>query len=796
MKFVNLLPNTLALLFFFFNATAQQNYSISAKVTDAKHQPLPVTARVLSATDSSLISGSLFEDGNIYIDQIHHQKILLKLTLLSFTDTIIAVENQGQTAIDLGTIVMKEQNQQLDEVRITSQAPLIRHGKNGSIEIQVPGTLLAGSSTVVELLERSPGLSVTDGRIMFIGKGEAIVFLNGRPITPEQLSAIAVNQILKVEILANPSSKYDAEGKAVVNIITKVQTDQGLLGSVTQQYSHTDFAGGESNTLFDLNYMKNKFSLAGNFGMLSGNNREILYTTRTRSDAADYLRSELTTDWKRKYDNFTNMGLGIQYDVNQRTNFSLSYKGNFDHLGGSQDSRNGMKTLSDNNIYTSYIHKNENRNNHSLILNFNQTLDSAGSAIFFGSQYTRYQTATNDLINENNFVSDSNITKLIKNEVSQDIAISSTQADYTKVFNSGRKLEAGLKFSYATNSSGTDFLVGQENQFIPDDELSSKFRYTELLPAAYLNYNATVGKNISLAIGVRGELTHYRLNTTAGKGQFISSSYLNIFPNLLLSKTISDQFKIRASYVSKISRPRYQALNPFVIYQDPFTTIEGNPNLKPEKIHAFEIGANYNQFDFRAGFNYTLDPLSAAALRGTKPNSYVLKGINLQKDYTWIASASYALNLNWWNTINTATLTYSKSIDNQYDFEFVKPKPQIYVYSSNTFNVHNLFKIQLLAWYLGDRYYGLYYNKSRATITLGIEKNLLKNALTLRFTANDIFHQTNSAGTYSVGQTDIYFDRTYSTNYFRLAATMRLGKAVKVRFSNKGTGESENSRAR
>lgn len=795
MKFVKLL-STIALSFSFFGAAAQQSYSITAKITDTKHQPLPVTARILSAKDSSMISGSIFDDGSVYVTQILQPKILLQLSIISFKDTILVIDNKGLPLIDLGVIIMKEQNQQLDEVRITGHPPLVSHGKNGSIEIQVPGTLLAGSSTVMELLERSPGLSVADGRITFIGKGEAILFLNGRPITTEQLSAIAVNQILKVEILANPSSKYDAEGKAVINIITKINIEQGLSVSATQQYSYTDFAGGESNTLLDANYMKNKVSLAGNFGFLSGKSREVLYTTRTRPASNDYLRSELTTDWKRKFDN-ANLGLGLQYDINDHSNFSLSYKGNFDDLGGSQASKNALKTRSENSLYKSIIDKNEDRKNHSLSLNYNNTLDTAGSNIFVGSQFTHYQTSTNDLIHEDNFVGDNNVMKLIKNEVAQNITISSSQADYTKVFKVDRKLEAGIKFSHAENVSQTDFMTSDlKNDFQPDTSLSSKFRYTELLPAAYVNYNATIAKSISFTIGVRGEWTHYRLNTSAGNGQVNESSYLNLFPNLLLSKTISEHLKIRASFVSKISRPRYQALNPFVIYQDPFTTIEGNPNLKPEKIQAFELGANYGVLDFRAGFNYTLDPISGAALRGSKPNSYVLKAINLQKDYTWLASVSNSFNLNWWNSTNTATLTYSKSVDNQYDFAFVKPKPQIYLYSSNTFNVHNLFKIQMLAWYLGDRYYGLYYNRSRATVTLGVEKSFLKNTLTVRFTANDIFHQTNTAGTYSVGQTDILFDRTFSTNYFRLAATLRLGRLTKARFNNKVSGESENSRAR
>ncbi|WP_254412543.1 outer membrane beta-barrel family protein [Dyadobacter diqingensis] len=797
MKFLSTLLSTGVFMLFAFIAPAQKTYTISAKVVSIQAEPLPITARLLSPTDSSMIQGSLFENGLVSFSNITRPKVLLKLSALSFSDTLILVENNSEPHIDLGTIVMKEDNLILNEVSVKGQAPLVRHGKNGSLEISVSGTLLAASSSVIEILERSPNLSVNDGRITFLGRGEAIIFLNGRPITLEQLSAIPVSQILKLEILSNPSSKYDAEGKAVINIITKTNAGDGVRGTVTQQFSHSRFGGNETNSLADLNYVKNKLSLAGNYGLLSGNNREVLHTIRTRPAAADYLNSDLTTDWKRKYDNYSNLGLGVQYNINPSNNLSLDYKGNFDHLGGSQDSKNALLTQSDESLYNSHIAKNEKRKNHSLTLNYNGSLDSLGSSIFVGSQYTRYRTGIDDMITENNLVNGDSLSQMLKNNVAHFINISSTQTDYTKFLKNGTKMEAGLKFSYAGTSSETRFFAGTpEHGFEPDDDLSSNFRYTELLPAAYITYSGVSRNGIDYTVGMRGEWTKYRLNTSVGNDQFIKASYFNVFPNLLLSKTISNELKLRASYVSKITRPRYQALNPFVIYQDPFTTIEGNPNLIPEKIHAFEIGVNYKQFDLRAGYNYTIDPLSAAALRGSKPNSYVLKGINLEKDYTWTSSLSYIFNLSWWNSTNTATVNYSRSTDNHYDFVFVKPRPQVYLYTSNTFNIRDLFKIQVLAWYLGDRYYGLYYNKSRSTVTVGIEKSFIKNALVVRFTANDIFHQTNASGTYSVGQTDIFFNRSFSTNYFRLGLTFRFGKPGKTSYTNKSTADSENSRAR
>ena len=146
-----------------------------------------------------------------------------------------------------------------------------------------------------------------------------------------------------------------------------------------------------------------------------------------------------------------------------------------------------------------------------------------------------------------------------------------------------------------------------------DDELSSDFEYNEKIAAAYFNYIGTLNEKVNFSLGVRAEKTSYDLFTNANGIQKFDKSYSNFFPNALLNFNLSDDWKAHFSYVSRITRPRYQALNPYVIYQDPFTTIEGNPNLLPEKTHAFEIGTMYKKFDFKVGYTYKIDPISAAA---------------------------------------------------------------------------------------------------------------------------------------------------------------------------------------
>ncbi len=787
-----------SILFLFTQtAIAQSRYSIAGNVVDANQQQVAVYARLLALPDSALLQGAPFEEGRIAFTGIDRETVALRLSSIGLSDTLIVIRRNNRTQIDLGTILLREHIQALADVTVRGQAPLVRQGANGTTEIQVTGSILAGSTSATELLGRSPGIIFTEGRAGVAGRGEALIFLNGQAITYEQMAAIPVSRIARVEVIPNPSARYDAEGKAVINIIIRQDVDGGMTGSVTQQYAYTRFAGSELNTLGDVQYMRNKLALQANYALQTGNSREVLHTTRTRPSANEYLHSDLTTDWQRKLRNYSNFGAGAQWNLNTNSYISLSYKGTLNSLGGSQNSSNTLTDMKGSSFYQSRVTKDEKRWNHAITLNFQHSLDTLGSALFVGTQYARFTTDQHDRIAESSLTGDSTGLRNLLNDVLVRIRISSTQLDYTKAFRHGGKLETGAKFSYADNGSGTDFMVSTEDgPFLPDPGLSSNFRYREKVPAAYLNYQGSLRNNVRFGAGVRGEYTHYSLNTTARGGQVIGDRYFNVFPNLFISKNFPNGLQSRISYVSKITRPRYQALNPFVIYQDPFTTIEGNPNLQPEKVHTFETGLQYKQIDVRAGYTYTKDRLSGAALRGDSPNSYILKGINLAREHSLFITASATFNIAWWSTTNTVTVSRNKLIDNEYGFETAKPRPQLYAYTSNTFDVNHIFKIQLMAWYLSERSQGLYNDFSRSTVTLGVEKDFLKNALKIRLTANDIFHQSHVHGKYSVGATNIYYHRTYSTAFFGISAVYRFGRSGKITFNSKSTGETEQNRAR
>ncbi len=775
-------------------ASSQSIQTISGRVvTDNKEQAFG-NIYVLSAADSSFIKGAVFDDSPFVIKDLNHSQVLLKFSALAFSDTIIKVAHSSNADIDIGTIVMRMDVNILSTVTVVAKIPMVKYNSNGNIEINVDKTILSASSSVTEILSKSPNIIENNGQFSVLGKGAAIIFLNGRLITSEQLSAIPVSQIVKIDIIPNPSSRYDAEGKAVINVITKQNQEEGMLGTVSQQLTHSDFAGTNAQSFLDLSYVKNKLSFVGNYSFLTGTNREFLHTTRTRPSTDDYFKSDLTTDWQRKLKNYSNYGLGMQYNLDSKSVINLAYNGFLEKMGGNTISNNAISYQAKNSLYKSNIAKDEVRKYNSITLNYNRTLDSLGSTLFIGSQYSLFNSEIDDFISENRTVSTVEGIRLLKNDVGHNIDISSTQVDYSKILKGKTKLDLGMKYSYVSTKSGTDFFINDGGtMFTLDEILSNDFQYHEKISAAYVNIGSTY-KKVNIGVGLRGEWTDYRLNTSVGSGQVLDDNYLNIFPNLQLNTTLGNALKMRVSYVARITRPRYQALNPYVIYQDPFTTIEGNPNLIPEKVHAFELGANYKGYDVRIGYNHLIDPIDAAALRGTTSLSYILKAINLEKGHSYFASLAKNITSKTFTSVNTLNISYSQLYDNQYDFNVNSPAPQVYLHTSNTYNVKDLFKIQLLAWYMGRKKDGLNDEFTRSLVMIGVEKEVLDNKVKLRLIANDIFNRTFASGTYDVGQTVIYYNRRFNNAYFRCIASWNFGKIKKTNYKIRSTGQSENSR--
>lgn len=781
-----------------FKANAQTINSISGNVTNTKNELLVGNAVVLSVIDSSFVKGVQFVDGKFEISDIHKEEVILKLTSLEFEDTFINVKYEGNSFVNLGTLQVQVQSNQLEEVKIEARKPIVVQKTDGTIEVKIGNTILSSSNSINEILSKTPGVISDESGVSVFGKGQAIIYLNGRLITNEQFASIPVAQIDKIEIISNPSAKYEAQGRAVINIITKKNNDLGYTGTIKQNTSYSDFAKGFiSFTSTDLSYKKGKFSFLGNYALQMGKDRERLKTTRTRNESGDFFNSELSTYWNRDLKNYSNYGAGLQYDFNNKTYISAEYKGFFEKLGGNQISNNEIDLNATKGFYFSDVNLDTRVFNNSISVNFNSILDDLGSSLFIGSQYSDFKNNTNNLIfekREENVIS----TNILKNLNNIGVNLTNVQIDYSKIFKNKNVLEIGTRISKVGNSSVLNFFTSTNGQdFTPVDLLSNDFKYNEVISAGYINFKGKLNNKINFSTGLRTENTDYLLAiNSVGNAQKFEKNYWNFFPSASFTIKVSDEINLNTSYSSRISRVPFRNLNPNLIYQDPFTSVQGNPDLIPEKVHSFEINTKYKTYSFKMGYDYTLDPIDGAALRGKDPKSYILKRMNLKNSNNYFATFSKSFSNNWLSSTNNVSVNYTEQKDDFFNYQIIAPRPQIYLYSNNTFKIPNLINIELLAWYYGEKYSGLRYERSRYNITIAMEKSFLNKSVKTRLLANDIFGGIVLSGNYNVGETEIYYNRIFNNSFIRLELSYNFGKLTKVTYKNKATGETENNRAR
>lgn len=774
---------------------AQSIESISGKVINPEGETMLGNALIVSPQDSTILKGTSFFDGAFELSNLNYQKVLLKLTSLEFQDSYLIIEYNGETDINLATIVVQNATNQLDEVVLISSIPPFQTKSDGTVQVNVENTILATSTTVQEILSKSPNVIVEDQGISIFGKGVAIIYLNGQRILNEQLGNIQPSEIKSIDIITSPSAKYDAEGEAVINIVTIKKAMEGVKGLFSQNITISDFAPPSSNTNLSLDYRKKKISLRGNYGLQLGTNRFILNTTRSRSGADDFFNSDITTDWEQKQKYFANYGLGAQYNFTDDSYISVAYNGRNNNLGGFETSNNTISTNNEVENFESVVNKDDLTSQNSLVLNFAQTLDTLGTSFYLGGQYSLYETTIDDFIAEKSITERQTTNRTLKNLVKRSIPILSIQGDYTKVFSNQGQFEVGLKLGRVMNTSSSQFFVSPNSEaFTLDQNLSRDFEYNESIYGAYMNYKKSVEDKFNYSIGLRTEYTSYNLSVDQTNNALLKRDYFNLFPNLSINTSIAENRSLFASYSSRIARPRYQSLNPTIIYQDAFTSIQGNPNIVPEKVHAFELGANLNKTTVKLGYTYTIDPITGGAVQGENPKSYILQRLNSDKQHNIFSSLSVPINTNWWTSTNTITFNYRKLVDTQSSFGFKETKPQAYLYSNNKFNITEGLKIQLIAWYLSNRNDGLYFRKNQGSVTMGIEKELLNKSLKLQLVANDILHTNKPDGNYRLGETLIHFDRIYNTQNFRFVVTYNFGKLKKSNYKRKSSGDGENNR--
>lgn len=369
------------------------DYTIIGKVVDADSKSIDLgNVIALSTKDSSIIKGTFFMSGHFEINGILDSTFILKITVLGLKDQFQLVSRQNNdTLINVGTIQLTGNNT-LEEVEVTFKVPLFQWDGE-KLKVNVENSALSSVGTALDVLKRSPTVRVdnTDNVSVF-GKGAALIYVDGQQISSaDVLKGISSTEIKEIEIISNPSSKYDASGKVVINIITKKNNLEGYNGNLIQIASYGK--GFLTYSGVRLNYKRKKWSTFISYGLPHGRDwKSDEYNRKVKIDST-------TTEMKNKIStipyqtNFNNYRTGATYAFDSVTSVGVQYNGFYYQGKNAIDNINEVftNTFPQLTLQTNTISKQLKFNNAASI-NFIKKLDTLKSEFTLAAQYGNFNS--------------------------------------------------------------------------------------------------------------------------------------------------------------------------------------------------------------------------------------------------------------------------------------------------------------------------------------------------------------------------------------------------------------------
>lgn len=543
---------------------------------------------LISNTSKSIIDGAITDESGNFIIVTDSTSGFLEISFMGYDNKTLDNLNWGNDTIDVGTIQISSSTQDIDEVRVTAEKSTLEFKLDKRV-FNVGKDLQSTGLGAMDVLNNVPSVSVDiEGNIALRGNQGVQILINGKPSVlsddpANALGTITADMIESIEVITNPSAKYDASGTSgIINIILKKDESKGINGSISVNtgWPHNHSIGGS------INYRTKKFNLFTQFG--AGYRSLPRYQRSETNNLAD------TTDVfgdgvAYRNENFYNITLGTDFYLNEYNTFTLS--GNFAYEIESQPSETEI-SIYENNVLTNqytrtevtsalnpkyqydFQYKKQFKNNKEHVLN----ISSIGR--FFGKDQSS-EFFNDYTVGSANFRDQQTNTSFFQNDQTY-------QIDYVNPFSKRMSVELGAM--YNINDVGNDYEVFNEDNsgnFILDSSLTNNFTYNQKVLGVYSTASYEREK-WGVKLGLRLEntdLTTY-LEDTDTRNQM---NYTNLFPTFHTSYKISKKFQLQAGYSKRIFRPRLWDLNPFFNIKNNFNIRTGNPDLLPEFADSYEL---------------------------------------------------------------------------------------------------------------------------------------------------------------------------------------------------------------
>ncbi len=764
-------------------------FLVKGTVVEKKDQPAPMAIlKLLVAKDSAFHSGVVANENGEFVFMITAPgDYFVQASYVGRTNmnSPIFTANIGDSLM-LAPIQLIEEGTLLKAVVVKGRQQLVEQQVDKTV-LNVQADVTASGKNAFEILQQAPGVVIDpNDNIQMAGKQGVNVYIDGRPVN---LSAADLANLLKstpganlekVELITNPSSRYDAQGQAgIINIRFKKNKSMGMNGSVTGGYAQSQHS--RQNAAIDLNYRINKLNLYGNAGWNGGYqhtqlnvNRIVKQGTLTQKfdqngyDDDRWNRYVVKTGADYYLNNRHTLGFMVMGSTNQ-LQFGTNSTTNIGNLAGRVDSMAVNRTTNPSH---------DNRLN--TVLNY-RFADTLGTELILTADYTTFgnQGITTLISNfYNTERQQSTGTRGNQFNTSTDIRVFSFKGDLTKEWKAtNSKLEVGFKTNFAQTNN--DFLAHllRESLFIADTGRTNTFRYTENIHAAYANLLKKWNK-WTVQGGLRAEYAQVKgvsTNLTEQVKTTPDTSYLNVFPTAFVQFQATQNSQFNLNYSRRIQRPNYQDLNPFVYQSDPYTSDQGNPYLRPQYTNSMELAYTYKwAHTIRFGYSHTNDYYTDVTHQHGTLTTRTIENVGKADVLNLSISTPFKVT-KWWNG-------YLSTGGNWNLFRTVLPegRANVTALSMNGYMQHNFtlpkdITVQVSGFYSSPRREAVFYNRGLGAMNIGIQRKIMKQNATVQLGIDDVLNTMRWAQHVDFGSVQFESSRKWESRRFKIQFTYRFG---------------------
>lgn len=773
----------------------------TVSVVNAQNEMLEgAIVEVLNASDKKRIQSAVTNKNGVSVFNITPSaNHLLSVNYIGYETQSVSISRQ--VIADKKIIVtLRENSKTLGEVSVTTRKPFIQQAQ-GKVIVNVDASITNAGTTVLEVLEKSPGVMVDkNGGISLQGKAGVMVliddkqtFVSGADLN-NLLSGMSSSQVETIELITSPSAKYDASGNAgIINIKTKKNKQVGFNGTLTSSFAQGRYP--KTNNSVVLNYRNGKFNTFLTFSSNFNKGFMDLYALRRYYNNSGGLVSMLDQPTNMINQNFGNtLKTGVDFYASSKTTVGIAFTAIAVNRKGSSAASANWKNaagITDSAITTYGASSNRFRNG-GINLNAKHVI-SKTQELSVDVDALKY-TINNNQSFSNLLQAAGGYNEGSRGNLPSTLSIFTAKADHVIQVGKNAKLESGYKMSAISTDNIAAYEIFNGTQWQEDLNKSNHFLYKEDINAFYTSFEQKLSK-LSFQAGLRYENTHFnahQLGNSRQKDSTFSRSYSGLFPSGYISYQADSANTFTFTTGRRIDRPPFQKLNPYVIILNKYTYERGNPFFLPQYSWNMELSHQFKQLlTTTVSYSVIKDYFSQLFLNEGSDILVYTNG-NVGKMYNLgISVAVQSTPFTWWSLSGQAIYNY-KQLKGYQNINYNSDVSQLNISMNNQFRAGKLYTFELSGFYTTQARNDLQeLLLPTGQLSAGVARPVFNKKGTLKFSVRDLFFTQVMEGNTDFPGAQEYFILRRDSRVCNLALTYRFGKPLKTtrRSSNSAKDE-------